>query len=466
MKLTLKVDSFCGSPASDSRTRSFEQFPVIVGRSSSCDFVLTDVNRYVSSNHATFFVRDGALMIEDTSANGTYLNAASKSIGRDNPSVVAHDGTVTIGDYVLSVEIECRDVHPDPFGPEADAIRPAPSSVAAPYDPFKGAEEEWPLADSQHLDSRAWDHDVLFDDMDDTSAQQGVESSQPVNPEVSDDEAWADWPPEPPQAQIERAPRGGAAGESREPETSNNEPRHHDQHAAIKVDYPEERSNRADGRREDVQKHTPPPPPSSTGEPYRAAIEVLLAASGIKPEALGSTADRDALEASGRLLQLAVAGMMSLLDSRAEWKDAIKDDVTRLGRRHNNPLKFAHDPEDALAKLLSSDHAGYLDADSAMAQAVDDLQLHQLAMLDGMKAAVESLLREFDPQALEKKLASDHPIAASIPYKREAEVWRLFQEHYGEIRNEAVSNFRDLFGKELRLAYQRRLHKSGREPDF
>jgi len=467
MKLTLKVDSFCGSPPNDSKVCSFVKFPVIVGRSSDdCDFVLTDVDRYVSSTHATFLVRAGALMVEDTSSNGTYLNGSSKAIGYKNVTAVAHADTVSIGDYTLSVEFETRDALPDPFAPDVEAVGPAPSSEATPYDPFKGAGEEWPLPESQGSDSGAWGGDIFGEDPDDTSAQQGIDISRPLSPESSDDDIWENWPSEPHSARIESTPLQGAADESRKRAASNDEQRHPDQHQAIMSGNSEASRSRAGERLEDDRKHPPLSLTSTTSEPYRAAIEVLLAASGMRPDALGSTADREALEASGRLLQLAVAGMMSLLDTRAEWKEAIKDDVTRLGRRRNNPLKFAHDPEDALAKLLSSDHAGYLDADSAMAQAVDDLKLHQLAMFDGMKAAVESLLREFDPQALEKKLASDRPIAANIPYKREAEVWQLFQEHYDAIRDEAVSNFRDLFGKELRRAYQQRLRRSGREPDF
>jgi len=101
-----------------------------------------------------------------------------------------------------------------------------------------------------------------------------------------------------------------------------------------------------------------------------------------------------------------------------------------------------------------------------MNQAIDDLKAHHLAMLEGMKAAVRSMLVKFDPDKLEQKLEKANPIAANIPITREAKLWQLFHEKFSDIREEAVNDFNEMFGNEFRKAYDRRIKELDRKPDF
>ncbi len=107
-----------------------------------------------------------------------------------------------------------------------------------------------------------------------------------------------------------------------------------------------------------------------------------------------------------------------------------------------------------------------MSADRAIQEAVDDLKLHQLAMLDGMKAAVKSMLLQFDPSKLAKSLEKSGGLSANIPITREAKLWEMFCEQYDAIREEAVSDFGELFGTEFRKAYEKRIRQLGRSPDF
>ena len=158
---------------------------------------------------------------------------------------------------------------------------------------------------------------------------------------------------------------------------------------------------------------------------------------------------------------------MVLLQSRAEMKNAIRSDVTTLERSNNNPLKFSYSAEDALSKMLGERAAGgFLDADQALAQAAEELKIHQLAMLEGMKAAMKSILLQFDPQRLTGHLQKSGSISANIPITREAKLWELFCEQYDAIREEAERDFTDFFGREFRKAYEKRIRELGRTPDF
>lgn len=161
-----------------------------------------------------------------------------------------------------------------------------------------------------------------------------------------------------------------------------------------------------------------------------------------------------------------VDAMMVLLQSRTELKNAIRSDVTTLSRSDNNPLKFSFDAADALTKMLSNRNDGYLEPERAIEQAVDDLKMHQLAMLEGMKSAVRAVLTQFNPDTLARSLEKTGGISANIPITREAKLWELFCEQYDAIREEAMNDFTEVYGREFRKAYESRIRKTGRTPDF
>ena len=158
---------------------------------------------------------------------------------------------------------------------------------------------------------------------------------------------------------------------------------------------------------------------------------------------------------------------MGLLRARSEVKQAMRTDVTSLAGTDNNPLKFSRDGRDALARLLDTDPAGgYLAPEAALGQAIDDLALHQVAMLDGMKGAVDALLERFDPDRLAETLTADHPIRSTLPVARDAKLWERFNEQYRTLTESARGDFSAVFGREFRKAYEARVGELGREPEL
>jgi len=192
----------------------------------------------------------------------------------------------------------------------------------------------------------------------------------------------------------------------------------------------------------------------------------MFRAASLRESDFAHLSDTEVLEQTGRLLTQMVNAMMVLLRSRTELKNAMRTDVTRLSSNNNNPLKFSVSTMDALTRLLVDDTQGYLRADSAVQEAVDDLKVHQLAMLEGMKSAVGSMLLQFDPDRLAKKLEKKGGLTANIPITREAKLWELFCEQYDVIHEEAVNDFGELFDAEFRKAYEKHIRKLGRNPDF
>ncbi len=155
----------------------------------------------------------------------------------------------------------------------------------------------------------------------------------------------------------------------------------------------------------------------------------------------------------GRLVHEATRGTVDLLVARAALKREIRAEVTMIVSRENNPLKFSPSAEVALGHLLSPPARGFMEPDKAMRDAYDDLRAHQFGFLAGMRAALEGILKRFDPATLESKLTETSILASILPAKRKARMWDVFTELYGQISSEATDDFHELFGKEFLRAY-------------
>lgn len=476
----------------DSRARSFDAFPIIVGRSAACEYSLSDESRYISSNHAVVSLEKGQLLIQDTSANGVYINGASTPIGRGLSAALNDNDTLAIGDYTLTVTVELL-APPvpadDPFalaGIEQSAQPQAPRV----FDPFKGDEQDW--APSSEQTGEGFDDDWAITD---------TPTPSPANEPGPDQGDWDDWIDDLPAKSRKEPSDGTGHGpiESNSLPDENNDWFSDPSSETISIP-PSIAQNNANNRTRNPQRpqehrsedRLPPrlgphqttpasshsnaaahpfarsltPQPQGQNLGSGASLETLLKAAALRESDFSQCNDTEVLAQTGRLLAHMVDAMMVLLQSRSEIKNAIRSDVTTLSRSDNNPLKFSFSAADALTKLLINNTDGYMQADKAIQEAVDDLKLHQLAMLDGMKAAVRSMLLEFDPDKLSKKLEKKGGISANIPITRDAKLWELFCEQYDAIHDEAVSDFSEMFGTEFRKAYEKRIRQLGRSPDF
>lgn len=363
MQLTLKVVSYCDQHVSESQTRTFNTFPVVIGRSSSCDFSLEDPSQYVSSNHAVILIDDDQLLIRDTSSNGVYINGITEPIGRNRTVVLNDKDTLAIGDYKLYVATKEKI-------PDLDL---GTSDVNESKSPALETQEEQPDLESTLLAVKQQKVSVI-----------------------------------------------------------NNTP-------ALDISNDQ--------------------------------LGILFRSASLDGSEFSHLDNSVVLENTGRMLIQMVDAMMVLLSSRAEIKKYFQSDNTTLSNTNNNPLKFSTGSTDALAKLLSDDKTGYLPPDEAIQETVDDLKLHQLALLEGMKLAINTLLLKFDPNELAKKLENNSGIKTDIPVTNKANLWELFCEQYDEIREEATNDFQALLGAEFKNCYEQqtkinRQNLKIREPDI
>jgi type VI secretion system FHA domain protein len=211
--------------------------------------------------------------------------------------------------------------------------------------------------------------------------------------------------------------------------------------------------------------------PASAGAPSASVADApandhdalrlaFLRGAGLPDSALdgapGSATEIDAewMAHLGALLRAAADGTLALLNSRAVAKRSIRAEGTRISAQENNPLKFAPDGAEALALLLKRHSArGFLDPVDALKDAHDDLQVHQLAMVAGMRAAVFELISRLGPAALE----AAEPAGALnrlFPDARDAALWRRHREQHAHLLAHFDDDFEAVFGREFVRAYE------------
>lgn len=198
------------------------------------------------------------------------------------------------------------------------------------------------------------------------------------------------------------------------------------------------------------------PAPHAAANPAAAALAAFHVGLGLPPPAPGTDAAAH-LQRAGALLRVAVAGTLDLLAARSAAKHELGADATRLQARENNPLKFSPSADVALAHLLGPAQRGFAPPLQAVQEAFDDLRAHELALLAGMRAVVETLLARFDPQALEQRLAAPGTWDALLPASRRARLWERYMEAYAAIAGEVEGDVDSAFNRAFRQAYEAQL---------
>jgi FHA domain-containing protein len=199
-----------------------------------------------------------------------------------------------------------------------------------------------------------------------------------------------------------------------------------------------------------------PGPSAAPAAPIEDLVKALYAGLGVP--APGPAAHSAAqLKLIGSLLRAAIEGTLALLATRTIAKRELGANATLLQTRENNPLKFSPDADAALDHLLGPSQRGFIAPLAAVSDAFEDLRAHEVAVLAGMRAALDEVLARFDPRALEQRFAPKAMWENLLPINRKAGLWEHYGEHYAEIMREIEGDFDSLFGRAFLQAYQAQL---------
>jgi len=175
----------------------------------------------------------------------------------------------------------------------------------------------------------------------------------------------------------------------------------------------------------------------------------LLAAAGL--EGVPVTAE---LAASfGSILKTVVDGLRDVLRAREELKDQFRLRITTYAPRENNPIKFSANTDDALHNLLVRHNPAYLEPVAAFEAAFDDLRIHQMAMLAGMRAGYSAMLSAFDPDQLEQRFERYAKRGGLLGGAAKQRYWDMYRDVFKDTMGDADASFRTLFGAAFAEAY-------------
>jgi len=201
------------------------------------------------------------------------------------------------------------------------------------------------------------------------------------------------------------------------------------------------------------QKRAVPPLPASNG--MCDALRLMLDGAGLPPRQLSVAESERMLRDGGAILRAAVEGIMMLLLARSAMrKEFGADERAMVAGRDNNPLKRMADPREAMDFLLDPGERtdGLLDPVQAVSDACEEMRMHELALMAGMRAAVQGALGRFDPQAIERAFESSQK-GFSLG-SRKAKLWEQFVVQQEKLSREAQDDFSKAFGRDFIAAYQ------------
>jgi len=203
-----------------------------------------------------------------------------------------------------------------------------------------------------------------------------------------------------------------------------------------------------------------PAPASNASAGASSALRAFLEGAGVPHKELSPADSERMLRDCGAIMRAAVEGIMMLLLARGELRKEFEaEDRTMVAARDNNPLKLMSDPHEAMDFLFDPSERtdGFLDPVQAVGDACEDLRTHELALMAGMRAAIQGALRRFDPNAIERAFEKSEK-GFSLA-SRKARLWEMFVVEQDKLSRDAQDDFNKVFGRDFMGAYQAQLRR-------
>ncbi len=480
MALILKVTSYKGLPPGQEIRAQFDTQGGTIGRAPDNHLVLPDPEKFISRLHASIVFTAGQYFIQDSSTGGTYLYNNDNLLQQSR--AVLNDGEkLRIGEYELlvsisdnvtgglstaEIDIPVRQldfadsrVLDDPFsaakhsrtdsgnGFLASFIeQPESSPIHQSFTPPQTADIP-PAANHAGVDELDFS-DLLstLDSLPGTSPRPLRQAELPPLPAdfFADSEEKAEPgmthgdPPEnarPAEVKPLQDPFAGfeaPAFQDVHPAPMASEP----VTTAVEVDTPEAAPGRV-------------APPAAAMPADDRLLREFLAGAGINDPGFLPPEQWPALmRTSGELLRGMVDGLMQVLRARAELKSQFRVSVTTMRSIDNNPLKFTPSVDDAIKLMLAPTNPGFLPPKAAVSEGFRDIMNHQIAVTAGIQAALEDILRSFDPRPIEKNQAE------GVLFQKKAKCWEYYVENYPQLKAVAQEEF---FGDAFADAYEKQM---------
>ncbi|MCC5810500.1 MAG: type VI secretion system-associated FHA domain protein TagH [Ectothiorhodospiraceae bacterium] len=446
MPLTLTVINEASSRLGGEARHRWHDKGGTVGRADNNDWTLPDPHMEISRCHARIRFQQGRYYLEDTSANGILLADGVTRVEPAEPFPLEDGTEFQIGDYRIRASVTAQECttpsetlpHRDP--PTADSDDPL-ALLGGAVEQSPGPPEEQSASESylnEHFSAPRF-LDAADTEPDQPARPEPRPESPPERPLLPDN-----WWEEP----VGTPPSTEAADPEVTPQPDESPPPVQAEQPAPEETHRQPVRPKPGGWRADNDAAVAEP-----GLPDQA-LRQLLAGAGLDPDQVPA----DKAEELGRILRVAIRGVMDLLQARMEVKNEFRMSVTLIQARENNPLKFSTSPEDALHNLMVKHNPDYLEPVEAFEAGFQDLRHHQLAMLAGMRSGFFEMLRQFDPEFLEKRFGNggERSMLGRVTGPRQ---WDQYKALFADIQRDTEGYFNRLFGEAFVYAYEKQIEE-------
>ncbi len=451
--LTIEVISYNERPLPRPQLCEFDETGGTIGRRKTSTLCLEDPERMndgsaISRDHARIEYQAGRYVIIDNGANPLLLN--NRSLGKGKEALLADGDQLRIGDYVLQVRLRQTGTSaPGASVPRVEPTWGTETSRESGIDTVVSADSlrqisRGVIADKPPTDRR---HDVQnaseADKQGTSSAGDMVVSWRQENtPERPSDHDLPITSKGNPAAQVARRERASIRGATELKAPPSGQGAH-----CVKSKW--EAGAPSDG--------TPLPD---------ALLQAFIVGAGNPKLAMPQGFDAKTLFQLGELMRATVEGILQLLKVRSETKAEVGAKLTIIAP-YVNPLKFSPDADFALQQLVASQSQGFMPPLEAIHDAFSDLISHQVGLLAGLDAAMNSLIDRFAPDNLERQLIDKNLLDAVIPFKEKAKLWDLFEAKFDDIKDKAREGIDNAFKTEFLKAYENKVAelRRSRMPD-
>ncbi len=488
MRVTLRLSGGLTSEEGSLKPVTLGARPFIVGRSPEADWTLIDPRGLVSGTHLELRVEGRDLVVVDHSTNGTSINSAANKLQKGQPASLPDSCSLVlpVGEISISVERDEPAAHALDDGEDffsldeiqRERAQPAQSASDAAFDsalllggaPARpadlpdlghqtGGSPDLPSGPSEGLSAASLGPPPT--EAPRPSTQPGIDTSPTSDNWIKDDAddgeedifgpppVQAEPPPPAPQAPV-AAVEPVAAPPAPAPEAPSAEALAPTEPApAPTASLPPMPAAELPPAQPEPTQAPPQPGPSSPGAD--AALRALFSELGRDYESMSDEARLHMCANVGRTFGAMADAMRQMLETRADVKRALGVTATEMGIGAN-PLKFARTKKAALDGLIQPLSDGILSGEEAVDDSLHSMQAHQYALISGIKAALQTALKEFDPILIEKHLEQG-TVGKLVPGSRKRALWDSFTENYARFREQAEENFRVVIGRELDKLY-------------
>jgi type VI secretion system protein ImpI len=487
MGLTLSVLRCPDAVPPETRQVSGGEFSI--GRGADNDWTLPDPDRTLSRKHCVVAYRAGGWQLADVSANGTFLNREAEPVAQGGPRDLRDGDRLRLGAYEIEIRIS-EEAWQGASGPAGDAFGDDP------FGPVRGAEPAFgrdplleggfgrrevtlgpdfdampPVADEGAFRSATQpDNAPALEQsfrvptpsgggLDDWDLDLSKPAAPPPGPSAAAADPLADWDIDLPQAAPEPAPVPVQAPDpvplAATPPVADAGPE--DPFAEPDRDAPAVAAPVVSASVAASPVPAAVAPAAPVAAPVAGGADLLAAfLRGAGMEDARPADPAVAMERLGAAFRAMVGGLRHTLIARAAIKGEFRIEQTMIRARGNNPLKFSAGDDDALAALIGvGRRVDMLPAD-AVAEALADIRLHELAVMAAMQTAVRAVVERLDPAPLR---AEGEKSGGMLGAQRRARAFELYEKLHGEISAALADDFDSVFGRAFARAYEQALRE-------